>query len=923
MAVTGKFQADFSSFVASAEKATLTLKTFESGGASVEKQLNRMGDSFTGRNLIRDATLAAEAIDRIGGTSKLTESELQRVASQASEAATKLRLMGQDVPPKLQALAEAVKPIPEQLTLAGRAAQFASGTFGQLFGAFTAANLVTNAVGSLKNWAAAAIEGASATVDLANKTGLSTETIQRMQYVAQQTGTTVDAFSEAAFRLGVRIDGGGGSVREAVDKLKLSFDTIKGLKADDQFAQIASALGTVEDATVRNRLAVDLFGKGAGQILSAITEGYGRLASQASVAGDAQVRAVDSAAEAWSNFLTKTEAGFTHFLGRAVQVGAGAAKAFTQGAGAGIGIEDLSGELSKALEAKDINLAHDIELTQSGTKATESYVAQLTAAAAAVDRLTPSTLAEIAAAKELGVSTQDLLDRFALTEAELVAVNKRLQEHQASLQKAATEAERIKAKQDEWNASIAEGDVRLLELATRVGVVTPAIQNMSGQIDASFPNFLELNDLIAKVPLALSAWPPALINASGTLVKAGDTMMQSFGHSFEQIGPTIQRALEGGGNVLKSLGSGFGADLTKHIFGGDAIKTSITTHLGSALGGAFNALLPGIGAIAGPLLDKLAGLFGGIFGGPSAKEKAGRSASDAFTDSLKSSLDWQKQIEVHQLVAAGGSEKWATQVVAIQQAYAKSGHTAAEVEQDVTRLWEAEKQGGGAVQTVIDEIIAKMHDLGAAADPDIAALADLTDSFSGKEMLHQAELAVQAVEAIGGVSHLTEAEQQRLNAQLTEAINKYHALGQEAPEAMLALKAATDKAGDSMNDLLKEINKVNKSLGTGNVSQSDLEAWLLANPGDIGRAQEALTNITDPELRRRLGLPPRSNNALTNALSGGATARVLAFNGPRAGVSSTEPILAAINDALRQLNGTMQRQPYMWRDAPALRVVRP
>src|SRR5215471_5041573 len=76
-----------------------------------------------------------------------------------------------------------------------------------------------------------------------------------------------------------------------------------------------------------------------------------------------------------------------------------------------------------------------------------------------------------------------------------------------------------------------------------------------------------------------------------------------------------------------------------------------------------------------------------------------------------------------------------------------------------------------------------------------ASLTKLAESFSGGPLIQEATLAVEAVTRIGGATALTEDEQQKLNALVTQAIDKYTALGQEAPAAMKDMQAATEGAG--------------------------------------------------------------------------------------------------------------------------------
>jgi hypothetical protein len=111
MPVTGKFAADFASFYEAVQKAEVSLRSFEAGAGKVEGSLNRMVDSFSGRLIITQATLATEAVERIGGASRLTEAEQARVNRTVSEALAKYAALGQQAPPALQALAEATKRV--------------------------------------------------------------------------------------------------------------------------------------------------------------------------------------------------------------------------------------------------------------------------------------------------------------------------------------------------------------------------------------------------------------------------------------------------------------------------------------------------------------------------------------------------------------------------------------------------------------------------------------------------------------------------------------------------------------------------------------------------------------------------------------------------------------------------------------------
>jgi hypothetical protein len=105
--LTGVFKADFSDFYSAVQKAEKHLVEFEDDANKVTASLSRMTDNFSGKKLMQDATLAARAVEDLGGVSTLTAKELQIVGAKASEAADKMVRMGKDVPPEVQKIADA------------------------------------------------------------------------------------------------------------------------------------------------------------------------------------------------------------------------------------------------------------------------------------------------------------------------------------------------------------------------------------------------------------------------------------------------------------------------------------------------------------------------------------------------------------------------------------------------------------------------------------------------------------------------------------------------------------------------------------------------------------------------------------------------------------------------------------------------
>jgi len=84
----------------------------------------------------------------------------------------------------------------------------------------------------------------------------------------------------------------------------------------------------------------------------------------------------------------------------------------------------------------------------------------------------------------------------------------------------------------------------------------------------------------------------------------------------------------------------------------------------------------------------------------------------------------------------------------------------------------------------------------------------MATSLSGADIIKQANLATAAVKSIGGATKLTEAEQKKLNATVTEAIAKYAALGQKAPADMLALAKATKQSESAFSGIASALGPI-------------------------------------------------------------------------------------------------------------------
>jgi hypothetical protein len=443
MPVSARFIADFSNFTQAIDRAQVQLADFSKGAGKVESSLNKMTDSFSGRRIIQEAALMEKAIDAAGGASTLTAGQLQQAGAKATEAAEKMKILGIDVPPGLQKLADTTKHVEQNLSLADRASGLLTGTVAKLAAAFSVSSLIDRAAGALVGMGREAITGAASLVDMSAKTGLSIETLQRFAYVGTQTGVSIEDFSQAAFKLGVKIAGGSGSVKDAVDKLGLSYRDLRALSPDQQFATITAALEAMIDPQERNRIGVELFGKTFSTIAPAIAEGYTRMAAEAKVSSDAQVQALKRAEDAWNAFYKNTVTGVTSWLGTAVIMRntvktltdeqMAAYQALLKGGGDAEGF--LLDIARKRLSMVDLQLTADTKQVDS----VALYGAALKKAQAEVDALTGEQRKAIGIAEELGTSTDTITTDFNISAGALKLLNEQTKAAEEAVRKHAAE----------------------------------------------------------------------------------------------------------------------------------------------------------------------------------------------------------------------------------------------------------------------------------------------------------------------------------------------------------------------------------------------------------------------------------------------------------------------------------------------------
>jgi len=681
---------------------------------AVRAGFTKLATSFQGDKIIQAAHNAAAAVQSIGDVTKLTDREKERLNATVQRALDKYAALGREAPQALRDLAAQTARTEESTSM------FA-GAVGRLTAGFSAAMIIDRVVGSMINFARAAWDGAGKVIDLSAQTGLSTKAIQEMEHVAALTGKTLETFTNAAFKLGLNLSGGSDSVRAAVVALGLSYSDLRAQTPDQQFETITARLGDLESAQERNKIAVELFGKAAKDILPAVAQGYRELADGALVAGDAQLSALDAASDALDAFYVSAKNVTTEVLGTLV-----------------MGFGEFFGVLKDGVDVVLAPFAFHFNEAMTQLEAW-GFVAQKLpeVQGPANDALKTGA----GAATDLSMSYSDM----------------------------AKISEELTGKVNEQLAALKGGEDTHKGHGRAVRETTEAYQSMFVAVGAMQGPSVEMLNLESrtlqetiKLDAALQKWAntngavlmPSIRQVSAAmgeqtpLISSMTTQWTGFAGSVQQNTAAAGASTGGFMNTLKGLfggggGAGGGGGMMSNLLGNigpqfaaaflgpgsaaDKMKSFATAAAGTLMG-----MIPGVGPFlqqfSGPIIEgltKLAGrakdILSGIFGGPNKNERDQRSLVKDFEQDLAAGLTATQKLEA-------GGEAWKETVIRVRDAYIAQGRSAEEAEADVKRLWESSKQGAGATAAVIAEIKRKMD---AAAEAGEGMADRVTDALNG------------------------------------------------------------------------------------------------------------------------------------------------------------------------------------------------
>lgn len=474
--------------------------------------------------------------------------------------------------------------------------------------------------------------------DLAAKTGIGVEALQRLKYAAEQNGGSLEQVTGAITKLGANLAGGNKSAVGALDALGLSFQTIRSMAPDQAFTTIADAIAKVPDPMAQSKLAMDLFGKSGAELLPMMKGNLSETAAAAErlglVMSEDAVRAGDEFGDTMGTLAAVGQSLIAQVLEPMIPVLTtlaqwlgdtlpGAVRFVTDALGIGLGraLLDVTIWINEFLlgVAEGIN---KIPLLGDKIGFSATTIAGLRTK---VDD----------AKRALTIFTDETIRGSASHEkaAKTIAtVNLAYGDTEQAAGKAATAAEKARLASTIWGDGLSAfdhivGDTNLT-LGDNIIVIGDYVTQAHTAADATadlWDQFFRLTGQVRTLgPVLEDRMTRPLVRFAATVSAVSPDAERSFdaiGAAAKNMGTTILGAVQGGGSVTKALGSSFGSALGTDLVTNFGSK--ITGALGKTLGGALNAMIPGVGALLGPLMGAVGGKLKDLFGiGVNAAVKA-------------------------------------------------------------------------------------------------------------------------------------------------------------------------------------------------------------------------------------------------------------------------------------------------------------
>ncbi|CAB4192523.1 hypothetical protein UFOVP1236_43 [uncultured Caudovirales phage] len=473
-------------------------------------------------------------------------------------------------------------------------------------------------IGAVQSFAMEILDTADAIQKMSDQTGMSTAEVQKLQFIAGQSSSSVESLVSAAQNLQVKLGSGDAGVTGAVQKLNINLATFTQLGAYDQMTLLADKVRDVKNPTDQAALAASLFGKTWKEILPAIKGGMKEVGDQASIMSDETVKSLDRIGDTLAQAKSITTAW-----------GGSVVLAFE---GAGFAVGDFLSKFNP--EHFGVSTSQILKMQGALNDPTGLQGALQTAGhaarALAVDGMAP--LAKV----------------IAPTGSALADMNRQLDLNMAAMNRDAEAAKKAAKEHKDLADALVKTKEKINDINQSVGKGTwaPSAADMSDSVDAYVKSLNEMADVRDKA-FAIESGSAGPVLAVGVQLNmdtakqalaqlntmAAGTFSGILSSAVSTLPQTVQKALTGGGGLkgaAQSMMSQVGSGLGEGLFKAGGALNGINNKLTGVFGNAFGLALPGIGAaigsVIGPVVGKLASK---LFGNP---EKEVNPIRQAYVD---------------------------------------------------------------------------------------------------------------------------------------------------------------------------------------------------------------------------------------------------------------------------------------------------
>ena len=136
---------------------------------------------------------------------------------------------------------------------------------------------------------------------LASQTGLGARTLQVLSRVAEKAGLDVNVLARAYGRLNRELQLGATKLTaDALRSVGIELEDLKGSSPEDTLQRVANAINAIEDPARKSAVAMQLFGRQGGDMIS-LFEAMAERANDVSTLSDQQVRDIERMNDAWTD----------------------------------------------------------------------------------------------------------------------------------------------------------------------------------------------------------------------------------------------------------------------------------------------------------------------------------------------------------------------------------------------------------------------------------------------------------------------------------------------------------------------------------------------------------------------------------------------------------------------------------------------